>query len=529
MAYIILLVLTLVFLGGLYKLFEKAGEQGWKALVPGYNFFVWNELTGRPQWWLVWLLVPLVNFFVLAYMLIDLANSFAKNSFGQHFAAVATPFAFFPMLGFKDDTAKYIGKGYQIVKENPLKKSSVREWSEAIIFAVFAATLIRMFLIEAYTIPTPSMEGSLMVGDFLFVSKVNYGIRMPNTPLQFPLVHNTLPKIGSESYSKLINWKYNRLGELGIKRNDPVVFNFPDGDTVAYATNRSRSRGYDTRGRNYYHDFVRRFGREAVHRDFDIRVRPVDKKDNYIKRCVGIPGDKLEIIDGQLFINDQKAVNSDGLQGQYVINTNLRLVKKQLEEAGFDYNRFKYPNRNCQSTSRIVDLSEKEVATLKTIIPEDKIIKTIYSKDTRQSTFPHDKINYNWNTDQFGPVVLPKKGASVDLSLSNISLYKRVIKDYEHNDLVLKGGKIFINGKETNSYTFKMDYFFMMGDNRHNSEDSRIWGFVPEDHIVGKPLFIWMSLKNGSLRSFKDPSNCKVEAQGGINWKRLFKGANDMN
>jgi len=517
---------VLAALAGLYKLFEKAGVEGWKALVPGYNFWVWSDITGSPKWWLILLLVPLVNIFILAYMLIDLVNSFGKTGFGEHTASVVAPFAYLPYLGFKDESAKYLGKGYQLVKEKPIQKSSVREWSEAIIFAVFAATLIRMFLIEAYTIPTPSMEGSLMVGDFLFVSKVNYGVRMPNTPIQFPLVHNTLPKVGSESYSKLIQWDYKRFGEVDVERYDPVVFNFPDGDTVAYHTQQAASRWPNTIGRNYYHQFVRGLGEKQVKQYFDIRVRPVDKRDNYIKRCVGVPNDKIELRNGDLFVNDQPARKPDGLQNEYIIRGNLRLHKKELEKADMELSDFQPGDKSGNFYTGHV--TEKQLAVLKSLLGEDKITRRVYNLDESEySSFPHDKINFNWNPDNFGPVIIPKKGETVKLSKANISLYRKVIRDHEKNSLDMKGSKIFINGQETDSYTFKMDYFFMMGDNRHNSEDSRIWGFVPEDHIVGTPLFIWMSLKNGSIRDTKDRYRRTVA--GGINWKRLFKGANDMN
>ena len=527
----ILLVLLLCFGAGLYKCFEKAGEPGWKSIVPGLNIYTWLQITGRPLWWLILILLPLVNIFVVVYMLIDLAKSFGKYGFLEHALAFLVPFIYIPYLGFSEKP-QYLGKSVELDKTNPRKKSAVREWAEAIIFAVFAATFIRMFLIEAYTIPTPSMENSLLVGDFLFVSKINYGSRMPMTPIQFPLVHNKLPMVGSESYSEAVKWKYKRVpGFQKIKRFDPVVFNFPEGDTVAFIKRTAgaqraveqltqNKRAYASLvGRTHYYGHVRDLGRDFVHRHFDLITRPIDKKDNYIKRCVGIPGDKLQIKDRQLFINDEEARNPEGLQYQYYIRKNGAVLNnRKLKEESIVF------RQGEKGEMAFLSKDQKEFleSASKNIIlqPEIKV-------DPEYSVFPHDLTNHPWTRDNFGPVEIPAKGSTVQISSENIALYSKIIKDYEGNELQIQGDKILINGTEASSYTFQMDYYFMMGDNRHNSEDSRIWGFVPEDHIVGKPLFIWLSLKNARL--FGGTNQYGQKEEGGIRWGRLFKSANDMN
>ena len=510
MSYIISLILLLAFGAGLYKMFEKAGEAGWKAIVPGLNLYTWIKLTGRPMYWLALLLVPIVGIFIFAYMLIDMVKCFGKFGFWEQALAIVVPFAYYPYLGFRDDE-KYLGKAVVMTKENPIKKSVIREWAEAIIFAVFAATFIRMFLIEAYTIPTPSMEGSLMVGDFLFVSKLSYGSRMPMTPIQFPLVHNKVPIVGSESYSEAVKWKYRRLAPIRqIKRYDPVVFNFPEGDTVAFGSPLT----------THYYSLVRREGRENVKRRYDIVTRPIDKRDNYIKRCVGIPGDELEIKNRVLYINGAEARKPEGLQFRYQVNANAAKPDQKL----LDDLKIEWDTERAQYGT-IMHLTEKQY---KGLAADSTLGIRPLEEDRTMGIFPHD--NRGWTMDNFGPIQIPKKGDVISIGPKNIALYRRIIKDYEGNDLKVGAGGIEINGKPATEYTIQQDYYWMMGDNRHNSEDSRVWGFVPHDHIVGKPLFIWMSLNNGNLFSKKKrfPNGAIYKEKGGINFKRLFRGANDM-
>lgn len=492
---------------GLYKMFEKAGEAGWKAFVPVLNKLIWSDLIGRPRWRVALLFVPILNFFILAGMIIELLKSFDKHSFAHHFFGVILAPAAFVYLGFSEKE-KYVGKGYLLELEKPRPKGQIREWTEAIIFAVFAATFIRMFLIEAYTIPTPSMEGSLLVGDFLFVSKINYGSRMPMTPLQLPLVHNTVPTFGGESYSNAIQWSYARIpGFQKVKRFDPVVFNFPEGDTIAIGKG-DLNVYYQDNYTNYYS--LRHLYRASpeVRLDnpmqFDLITRPIDKRDNYIKRCVALPGETLEVKNRELFINGKKTEKPSKQQFKYQVVAEGNLNAKKLEEWGVE----DLATSRRQGNAYILFLNDEQVKNIKTLTNVVEV--TVVPLDKGGRTFPNDPAHFNWTIDDFGPLTMPKKGETVQLSLENIALYERIIDVYEANDFEKKGGKIYINGKEATNYTFQQDYYFMMGDNRHNSEDSRVWGFVPEDHIVGKPLFIWFSRKNK------------------IRWNRLFKSATAM-
>jgi len=388
-------------------------------------------------------------------------------------------------------------------KKNPPdgKQTKFVEWVDAIIFAVIAASFIRMFFIEAYTIPTSSMEKSMLVGDYLFVSKTAYGPKTPNTPLSFPFVHNTMPVVGGKSYSEAIKRPYHRMkGFSKIKNDDVVVFHFPEGDTVAM--------GFPTQS---YYQLVRSYGRNRVLSDTrnfgKIISRPVDKRENYIKRCVGISGDEIQIKEGQLYVNGKAQKEIPGMQYDYVVKTNgtsinpIQLDKLDIAEA----------DRGVFSSEQyLFPLTEASATKLQSFANVVSVTKTLEDPGKKEfDIFPHDQ-RYDWNVDNFGPLKIPAKGETVQLNSFNLPLYERIIDLYEENDLEVDRDVIKINGEVATSYTFKMNYYWMMGDNRHNSADSRYWGFVPEDHVVGKAKFIWLSLDKD--KSF--PAN--------IRFKRLF-------
>jgi signal peptidase I len=373
-------------------------------------------------------------------------------------------------------------------KKNPPggQQTKIIEWIDAIIFAVIAATFIRMFFIEAYTIPTSSMEKSMMVGDYLFVSKVAYGPKVPNTPLSFPFVHNTLPLSRTKkSYVEWIKNPYRRLQGFGkVKNNDIVVFHFPEGDTVAL----------NMQNQSYY-QLVRTYGRERIWNDVrnfgEVVARPVDKRENYIKRCIGIPGDEIKMANGQVMVNREPMKDFEGIQHNYIVKTNGTSINPRA----LDRLRIAENDRTVFSSERyLFPLTDSMVEKLKTFTNVTSVENTIREAGVWDpNIFPQNE-RYPWNVDNFGPIKIPSKGETVNLTIDNLSLYRRIIDVYENNELETDNDKIYINGEEVKSYTFEMDYYWMMGDNRHNSADSRFWGFVPEDHIVGKASFIWLSL-----------------------------------
>lgn len=384
----------------------------------------------------------------------------------------------------------------------PKKKKPIwREWLDAALFAIIAATLIRTFFFEAYTIPTGSMEGTMLINDYLFVSKLAYGPRIPMTPVAVPLVHNTMPFIGGKSYTEAVQWKYHRIPGFGhVERNDVVVFNYPCGDTVMA----------ELPEQDYY-QMCRAHGRDVVSGRFSIITRPVDKKENYIKRCVAIPGDVLEIKYGRVYINGAPNELYPHSKLNYIVHTNGKIPI--LEDS---YEMSEVINN---STYRY-NLANDQVETVKkapNVITVEPLVQPagVSPAEPAEWVFPLDTANFKWNRDNFGPLTIPKEGVTVNLTPQNIALYRRIIRNYEGNTLEEQNGKFIINGKEATTYTFKMDYYWMMGDNRHNSLDSRYWGFVPIDHVVGKAWFVWLSYGEGGL--LKD-----------MRWRRLFHGIHSL-
>ena len=377
--------------------------------------------------------------------------------------------------------------------------NSIGGWVESIIFAVVVASLFRVYFLEFYVIPTSSMEKTLLVGDYLGVSKISYGPKLPNTPLSIPFVHNVNPLDAKKrSYVEWILNPYKRIAGFGkVERGDVVVFNYPQGDTVLV----------DYPHMNYY-QMARDYGHKVVAEQSKIIYHPVDKRDNYIKRCIGVPGDILEIKNSNLFVNGQGEKSIDEKQYQYIVYAGKKLTSKFFEEMGIVEEEVAF---NSQKNIYQMPLTAENVALFKKSSNIKSIEKVVYDS-VDIDVFPSDTINFKWSVDNFGPLLVPKKGATVELSSKNIALYERIIKNYEGNKLEIKDGDIYINSEKKSNYTFKMDYFFMMGDNRHNSLDSRFWGFVPEDHIVGKASFVWLSLDK--FKSF--PMN--------IRFDRMFKG-----
>jgi signal peptidase I len=370
---------------------------------------------------------------------------------------------YLPYVAYSNKT-KFVGQDY-----DRQKKSASREWIDAIVFAVVAATLIRTFFVEAYTIPTPSMEKTLLVGDFLFVSKLSYGPRIPNTPIAFPFAHHTMPIIGTKAYSEIIELNYHRLPGFGsVQRNDVVVFNYP----IEYKI-----------------------------------PRPVDKRENYIKRCVGVPGDSLKVINSVLYINGKPAFKAPEGEMEYYVFTNGSDISDDiLNDLGVtEYGPVGNNTYQMLLTEEKVK-KLKELGNIKEVRPGIRPTQTI-----EEVLFPYDTKKYPWNIDNYGTIWIPKKGATIILDSNNICFYRDIISVYEHNTLAVNGNQFIINGKATHQYTFKMDYYWMMGDNRHNSADSRFWGFVPEDHIVGKAWMVWMSWDSNATNIFKM-----------IRWNRLL-------
>ena len=383
------------------------------------------------------------------------------------------------------------------------KRNALLDWIDSIIFAVVFVTFINIFFFQAFKIPSSSMESSLYTGDHLFVSKLAYGPKMPQTPLTIPFTHNVIR--GKESYSTLIQSDYKRIKGFGhVETGDYVVFAFPHGDTVLV-----KDPAAD------YYTYVRTLGRDyTIKRYGPVKVRPSDKKDHYVKRCVASAGDTLEIRNGQVYVNSVAQENWSGVQNTYRVITNgQRINPVNLDKLGIN-------SRELWFHPELPGYPEMPLTAemLEKIQTYPNVVSVEQNVDTYPPDFPDSELtifpftsDYRWTRDNFGPLWIPAKGAEVALTMENLPLYERIITAYEGNTLERRDGKIYINGEEAHSYTFAQDYYFMMGDNRHNSLDSRYWGFVPEDHIVGKPALIWLSIDG----SKKFPKN--------IRWRRFFK------
>ena len=510
---------------GTWKLYIAAGEDPWKAIIPVYNAIIFLKILHRPKWWVLLLFLPVINLMMFMVLWVDTVKHFGKNRPTDGVLAILSLGLFIYTINYQKNP-KYISDGSMIIR------SSFNEWIGSIIFAIVAATFVHNYFFQPYIIPTGSLEKSLLIGDFLFVSKFHYGARVPSTTIAFPMVHDTLPLIKSRSYLKKPQLPYMRLPKFQkIKRNDIVVFNWP-ADTV----------------RQF-------FVKEAAVK------KPTDKKSNYVKRCVGLPGDKLEIKKGFVYINGNKNVLPDRARIQYNFTAygNKGISSRKLSQLGLTdfYRKFRIENITQNSYAKLspylvgtsgnskdnfvvltresgipiplvrslglrisevlekskeLNLTIEEAEEIKKQGLVDSLVQRNQKIKTPNTNFFPNKIPFDWNQDNFGPIQIPASGKTIDINLSNLPLYKKIIVDYENNSLKTIGSEIFINDKKVNQYTFLQDYFWMMGDNRHRSEDSRFWGFVPEDHIVGKPVFIWFSISgiNDGITNWK------------IRWDRVF-------
>ena len=524
-----ILIIQIIHFLGTWKLYVKAGRKAWEAAVPVYNAIILMKIINRPTWWTILLFIPIINLLMFPIIWIETIRSFGRHSLGETWLVVLT-------LGFYIFYVNYALDVKYIENRSLHPRTATGEWVSSIAFAVIAATLVHTYFIQPYVIPTPSLERTLRVGDLLFVSKFHYGARTPMTTIAAPMVHDTLPIVRTKSYLKKPQLPYFRLpGFTKVDRNDIVVFSWP-ADTV----------------------------RQFFKREAGVQ-KPIDKKSNYVKRCVGIPGDSLQIIDGHVYIDGKQLVLSDRAKPQYdyTVYANKGVSSKILQELGVGDFQRKYITGAINQTQyetirkyllgsdrtsdgkialytkakgipinvirsqglalteetprqKIAALTNEMVAQLRKNDAIDSVVMELDKKGVAgYNNFPQNPM-YPWNYDQMGPIYIPEEGATVPLNLKSLPLYKKIITEYEGNTLSVNGNQVLINGEVSDSYTFKQDYYWMMGDNRDHSEDSRAWGYVPENHIVGTPIFIWLSVDNFN--------------EGILNWKprwdRIFTTVN---
>lgn len=517
------LIFNIIIFFGSQRLFKIAGINRWYSIIPFLNIIKHLEIIKRPKWWIILVFIPIINLLMIPVIWVEFIKRFNHNSKLDRILVIIS-------LGFYIYYVSYFSSRTKLVDE--INFSGFEKSIGSFIFAIVIATIVHNYILQPFVIPTGSLERTLRVGDFLLVSKFHYGARIPSTVISFPMVHDTIPILKTRSYLKKPQLPYIRIpGFEEIKNNDIVVFNWP-ADTV----------------RQF---FVKEKG----------VIKPNDKKSNYVKRAVGIAGDSLEIKNGVIYINGEKNIlperarplfnysieSSQGVSSSKLKNLEISgfirkfIIKNLTQKSYEDILDYILNISNTESSEYIVytsddgipiDIIQKNSLEISEIIDykkeisltyedsvkirESEMFDTIYrvtqSKGISNINFFPNNRNFDWNNDHFGPIYIPKTGDIIDLSIQNIQLYKKIIKDYESNDLRIEDGEIFINNIKQNSYTFKQDYYWMMGDNRYNSEDSRVWGFVPFDHVLGKPVFIWMSIDG----LFNGVQNWKFR------WDRIF-------
>jgi len=523
--FIFSLVIQLIHFAGTWKLYQRANRKAWEAAIPIYNAVILMKIINRPKWWVILLFIPVINQLMFPILWIETARSFGFNKRKDTALVLLT-------LGFYLFFINYATNSTYKLNRSLKPRTAFGEWVSSIAFAIIAATLVHTYVMQPYTIPTSSLEKTLLVGDYLFVSKFHYGARVPTTAIATPMLHDSIPTAiisekNTKSYLNKPLLPYLRIpGFQKIKRNDIVVFNWPV-DTLVHWMDPSKGTDF----------------------------KPLDKKTNYVKRCVGIAGDTLEVRDGYVYINGKQNILPDRAKLQFYnrvysekgFSTQklLRYTDKEFERKFIinftSQNQFekvmRYATNNPEkikdnqfiiTTSdegipqwiingyrldikeistkiRKANITDEIAAKLRKDSEVDSVVKVINPKGNKGNNMFPQATNLSWNTDNYGPIYIPKKGTTVPLNMNSIPFYERIIEDYENNQLEVIGEHIFVNGKKSTSYTFKQDYYWMMGDNRQNSLDARSWGYVPFDHVVGKPVLIWFSINEGEIR-----------------WERLF-------
>lgn len=475
---LLILIVQVIHFLGTWKLYVKAGRKAWEAAVPVYNAVVLMKIIHRPWWWTILLFIPIVNLIMFPVVWVETLRSFGRNSNLDTFLVIVTFGLYIFYINYTQDVT--------YIEDRSLKpRTSAGEWVSSILFAVVAATIVHTYFMQPFTIPTSSLEKTLLVGDFLFVSKFHYGARAPMTPISFPMVHDTIPVVGAKSYVKEPQIPYFRFpGFQKIKRNDIVVFNWPV-DTLI-DINPASMRG-------------------SVQ-------KPIDKKSNYVKRCVGLPGDSLSVMNGRVFIDGKPLALNDRAKLQFGYQAvtkkplNIQFVKERYDITDI------YP-LNREGTAYQFHATDEAIEKFKNYPDLVKVLATNeLDNGWDQSVFPND-AQYGYNNNFFGPIYIPEAGKTVVITPQSIPFYKRIIETYEgtemgiDNKITQNGTQVLLNGEPITEYTFKMDYYWLMGDNRNNSQDARTWGYVPFNHVVGKPVFIWMSYDSNT---------------GSIRWDRLF-------